>query len=121
MILNASIKESQQLLKSMTTTRQLINWAVKTSVNKELTFLEFKESLLFIGIKYNDLKQCSNQLQQYSNEIGEIRMRGVSKKLVTELVNISKNIGIDLSDMLKPKIREIVDAYPDHLKVKRVN
>ena len=121
MTTSTTIEESRQLLKSMTTTRQLINWAVKNSVNKELTFNEFKESLKKIDIDFGSLKQCSNQLQQYSNEIGEVRMRGVSKKLVNELVNISKNIGIDLSDMLKPKLREIVDSYPDHFKVKRID
>lgn len=46
----------------------------------------------------------------------EIRVRGVSPKLVTELNNIANNIGISLTQMLKPKLREISDSYPEKMK-----
>jgi hypothetical protein len=46
----------------------------------------------------------------------EIRIRGVSKKVVEELLNISKNSGVPLSDLLKPKLREIADSFPDSMK-----
>lgn len=46
----------------------------------------------------------------------EVRLRGVSPQLLEALVNISKNLGVSLTDMLKPKLREIADSYPDKLK-----
>lgn len=52
------------------------------------------------------------------NYQNEIRLRGVSEKLIEDLSNISKNLGITISQMLKPKIREIVESYPEKMKQK---
>jgi|GEM_PF-1551016 len=46
----------------------------------------------------------------------EVRTRGVSPRVAMELHNICKNLGVSVSDFLKPKLREIVDSYPEHMK-----
>jgi hypothetical protein len=46
----------------------------------------------------------------------EIRIRGVSGQIVEDLDNVSKNLGVTLSDLLKPKLAEIVNSYPANLK-----
>jgi predicted DNA-binding protein len=45
-----------------------------------------------------------------------IKITGVSQKIKDELNNISSNAGIPLSQILKPKLREIVDSYPEDMK-----
>jgi hypothetical protein len=46
----------------------------------------------------------------------EVRIRGVSKRLIEELNNIAENTGVPLSQILKQKLREIADSYPDKMK-----
>jgi hypothetical protein len=46
----------------------------------------------------------------------EIRVRGVSHQVAEDLNNISKNSGVPLSDLLKPKLREIVESYPVNMR-----
>ena len=46
----------------------------------------------------------------------EIRVKGVSEKTKTDIVNIAKNSGVTISQLLKPKIREIADSYPDKMR-----
>lgn len=43
----------------------------------------------------------------------EIRIRCISPKLKEELVNISKNTGTSLSSLIKPKLRELVNEFPE--------
>jgi hypothetical protein len=47
----------------------------------------------------------------------EIRVRNVSVKVNEDLSNIAKNLGVALSDFLKPKLREIADSYPASMKL----
>jgi len=49
----------------------------------------------------------------------EIRIRGVSESLKTDLMNISKNVGVSLAALLKPELRKIAASFPEHMKVKR--
>jgi hypothetical protein len=49
----------------------------------------------------------------------ELRLRGISGKLKEELVNIAENEGINLSALLRPKLRQIVDSYPQQMKIRR--
>lgn len=51
------------------------------------------------------------------NKPSEVRIYGVAPSIHNELVNISDHIGIDLSSMLKPKLREIRDSYPAHMRI----
>lgn len=46
----------------------------------------------------------------------EIRCRGISPILEEQLNNIAGNLGITLTQFLKPKLREIADSYPDKMK-----
>ena len=41
---------------------------------------------------------------------------GVNSSVHEELKNISKNLGIDLSALIKPKLRELRDSYPEALR-----
>lgn len=50
------------------------------------------------------------------DELPEIRVRGVSPQLHDDLINISRNEGRSLSDILKPKLREVADSYPERMK-----
>lgn len=49
----------------------------------------------------------------------ELRLRGISGKLKEELTIIAENEGINLSALLRPKLRQIVDSYPQQMKTKR--
>lgn len=46
----------------------------------------------------------------------ELRITGVNKKLKVRLNNIRKNLGVSLSDMLKPVIAKWESEQPEHLK-----
>jgi len=46
----------------------------------------------------------------------EIRITGVSPEVHRDLIAISKNEAVNLSDLLKPKLREIRDSYPDYMR-----
>lgn len=48
----------------------------------------------------------------------EVRVRGVSESLINDLNNISKNTGVSISDLLKPKLHEIRDSFPERLRRK---
>lgn len=48
----------------------------------------------------------------------EIRITNVPLDVKNDLENIAGNIGISLSAMLKPKLREIRDGYSDKMKKK---
>lgn len=50
------------------------------------------------------------------NEKKEIRITNVNPDIVRQLKNIAKNLDTNIVDWLKPKIRQIVDNEPDHLK-----
>lgn len=47
---------------------------------------------------------------------GEVRIRGVSPKLIEELNNIADNVGTTLSAILKPKLREIANGFPEKMR-----
>lgn len=46
----------------------------------------------------------------------EIRIRDISPSVKQDLDNIASNMGVTLSQLMRPKLREIADSYPDHLK-----
>lgn len=48
----------------------------------------------------------------------EIRITNVPSDIKNDLENIAGNMGISLSAMLKPKLREIRDSYSDKMKKK---
>ena len=48
----------------------------------------------------------------------EIRITNVPLDVKNDLENIAGNIGVTLSAMLKPKLREIRDSYSDKMKKK---
>lgn len=53
-----------------------------------------------------------------SKKYSYIKITGVSDKMKDELKNISKNSGITLSQMLKPKLREFCESFPPEMKKK---
>lgn len=117
--MNTLIKSSEGHLKTLTTATQMIKWAVENGINKKISLQEFKKELLCIGIDFKKIKRNPNQNQMYNEDISEVRIKGVSKVMSKQLGNIAKNLGVGISAILKPKIREIVDSYPDNLKVRR--
>jgi gas vesicle protein len=46
----------------------------------------------------------------------EVRVRGVAEQINNDLNNIASNLGTNLSDLLKPKLREIRDSFPEELR-----
>lgn len=46
----------------------------------------------------------------------EIRIYGIQPSVAQTLENIADNLGVTVTQYLKPKIRDIVDSAPDHLK-----
>jgi hypothetical protein len=51
-----------------------------------------------------------------TDRLPDLRIYGINGKLKKEIINISKNLGIGISDFLKPKLKEISDSYPAHMK-----
>lgn len=51
-----------------------------------------------------------------SRNHNEVRIRGVGNALKKEVENISKNLGISVSQLLKPVLRTFVDGQPEKLK-----
>jgi hypothetical protein len=49
----------------------------------------------------------------YMSNLKEIRIENVSAEVVQDLKNVAKNYGTTLSALLKPKLREIRDSYPE--------
>jgi len=49
----------------------------------------------------------------------ELRITGVPANKAQEIKNIAANLGVKMSDFLKPKIAEIANSYPEHMKIKR--
>lgn len=54
--------------------------------------------------------------QSEKQQLSEIRIVGVSPSLHDDLRNISRNLGITTTALLKPKLREIADSYEAHMK-----
>lgn len=48
-------------------------------------------------------------------ELPEVRIR-IGEKLHEQLNNISDNTGESLSSLVRPKLREIVESYPEEMK-----
>jgi len=53
---------------------------------------------------------------QIESRMIEIRITNVSHELRFQLNNIADHLGVPLGHMLKPKLREIADSYPDDMK-----
>ncbi len=51
----------------------------------------------------------------YSSSKDEIRIKSV-RKMKTELKNIASHTGETISGMLRPKIREFIDSFPDNYR-----
>jgi hypothetical protein len=48
-----------------------------------------------------------------------IMIKGVPNQLKSDLQNIAKNSGVTLAGLLKPKLREIAESYPQQMKIRR--
>lgn len=53
----------------------------------------------------------------YMPKNNEIRITGVPEQIKSDLKNIAKNQGVNLGQLLKPKLREIRDSYPEHMRI----
>jgi hypothetical protein len=65
-----------------------------------------KQLMPYFRITYTDMAKSSD----------ELRLRGVSKEVKEDLINIAKNSGLTLSALLKPRLRDIRDSYPENLR-----
>lgn len=48
----------------------------------------------------------------------EIRIQNVSENMIQKLDNISKNLGVPMTSLIKTELRVIIDKYPEHWKQK---
>lgn len=46
----------------------------------------------------------------------ELRIQGVSATTHDQLKNIAKNSGVTISAFLRPKLKDILNSYPDRMK-----
>lgn len=46
----------------------------------------------------------------------QMSIRGVNDQLKQDLKNIADNLGDSVSSLIKPKLRELRDSYPEHLR-----
>jgi len=67
---------------------------------------------LLAGIFYN-----FTDMAETNRDHREIRIRGVGKQIRTDLENIAENLGTDISALIKPKLWEIANSYPDNMKL----
>ncbi len=73
-----------------------------------------KKQFREIADKYPD----AMKLPPKDNTIKEIRIRGVSPKLIDQLHNIAANSGAELVSFLNIKLKELADTQPDRMKRK---
>lgn len=50
------------------------------------------------------------------NGSNEVRIKNIPDRTVQELKNIAAHLGITVSAMLKPKLREIIESYPTNYR-----
>lgn len=50
-------------------------------------------------------------------EWNEIRIRGISSKVMEDVKNIAHNSGLNMSTLLKPEITKIVNSYPERMRM----
>lgn len=55
-------------------------------------------------------------MNKENNRLSEIRISGIKPQLHEELMNISNNLGVTVTSLIKPKIQEFVNSYPPDLK-----
>jgi hypothetical protein len=46
----------------------------------------------------------------------ELRARGASPKLVSEINNIAGHLGLKTASFLKQELRKVANTYPPHMK-----
>lgn len=51
-----------------------------------------------------------------NNERKEIRIQGVPPTVHSQIKNIAKWKGMDMSTFLRPEMRDIAAKYPEHIK-----
>ncbi len=49
----------------------------------------------------------------------ELRVYGLPANLSTEVKNIAQNLGVKMSDFMKPHIKKIVESYPESMRIAR--
>lgn len=49
----------------------------------------------------------------------ELRIYGVPASTAKEVKNIARNLGVKVSDFMKPHIKKIVQEYPENMRAKR--
>ena len=57
-------------------------------------------------------KDKSKQIEN----LDDIRIRYVPRSISESLTNIAKNLGISRSSLLKPKLKEVANSYPEEMK-----
>jgi hypothetical protein len=50
------------------------------------------------------------------NQKPEIRITGVSKKTREEINNIADHLGTKVNHLLRPKLREWIESFPEHYR-----
>lgn len=51
-----------------------------------------------------------------NNKVKEIRCQGIPENTADELKNVADNIGLTISQLMKPHIKAIVDSYSHELR-----
>ena len=52
-------------------------------------------------------------------ELPKIVITGIKPSLHNQLINISKNLGVNLTSLVKPLLQDFADSKADHLKNQR--
>lgn len=89
---------------------------LKLEINK---LLAQKFSQVYISNKLNVSKHCvflvANNLKKYERG-NRIHIDQISDKVYNELINISENKGLKLSEFLRKELRYITEKYPQYIK-----
>lgn len=62
-------------------------------------------------------KKSEEEGPVYQVQLPEIRITGVPEDIKAQVVNISDHIGVSVSSLLKPKLREWINSFPEHYKL----
>jgi hypothetical protein len=54
-----------------------------------------------------------NLKRSNADMVSDIRVRGVSKNIIQDLINVAANKGITLNNLLKTTITEIRNSFPE--------
>lgn len=120
MDITQTINDNREKVLSFTTQRQAVKWAIEIGINKLHHFEKFRTELFSIGVDFKKLKRDSFAKNLFYGNYQELRVPNMPKKLLSDIDNVSENLGIKRCDFVKQEMKKVISSFPEHMKTKPV-